>query len=139
MVALCRRSVVKRLGAVWAGLMVGLLLASGAQAQQLAWTEMGGAAVDIGVVANGTVWVTNAGGGIYRWTNGGWNQMPGAAVRVSVDPKGNAWVVNSGSHLHLDRQHLGATTGRPVRHRCWRQRHGLGRQFRGQHLPLDWQ
>ena len=83
MVALCRRSVVKRLGAVWAGLMVGLLLASGAQAQQLAWTEMGGAAVDIGVGADGTVWVTNAGGSIYRWTNGAWNNVPGAAVRVS--------------------------------------------------------
>ncbi len=64
------------------------------------WIVLPGAAVDIGVGANGVLWVTNAEGGIYRWINGAWNQMPGAAVRVSVDPQGNAWVVNSGSGIY---------------------------------------
>ena len=92
MVALYRRSFVGRLGAAWVGLAFGLLLASGAQAQQLSWTEMGGAGYDIGVGADGTVWVT---GGpptraIYRWNGGTWAQIPGEADRVAVDPKGNA-------------------------------------------------
>ena len=66
MVALYRRYVVKRLRAVWAAPIVGLLLAAGAQAQQLTWTEMGGPAVDIGVGSvYGNLWVTDAGGNIY--------------------------------------------------------------------------
>ncbi len=70
-------------------------------ATTLSWTEMGGAAVDIGVGANGTVWVTNAGGNIYRWTGSTWTQMPGGASRVAVDPQGNAWVLNSAGGIYL--------------------------------------
>jgi len=70
-------------------------------ATTLSWTEMGGAAVDIGVGANGTVWVTNAGGNIYRWTGSAWTQMPGGASRVAVDPQGNAWVLNSAGGIYL--------------------------------------
>jgi hypothetical protein len=65
------------------------------------WTAMTGAAVDIGVGANGTVWVTNAAGNIYRWTGSAWTQIAGTASRVSVDPQGNAWVVNSTGGINL--------------------------------------
>ena len=53
MVALCRRSVVKRLGVAWVGLMVGLLLASGAQAQQVSWIQAVNGQVPPGAVATG--------------------------------------------------------------------------------------
>jgi hypothetical protein len=59
-----------------------------------------GGATDIGVGANGSVWVigtnpTGGGYGVYRWTGAGWAAMPGGAVRIAVDPRGNPWVVNS--------------------------------------------
>lgn len=66
------------------------------------WNSRPGAAVDIGVGANGSVWVigTNRvakGFGIYRWTGRGWQNIPGGAVRIAVDPRGIPWVVNSGT------------------------------------------
>ena len=64
------------------------------------WTQMPGAAVDIGAAGAGQVWVTNKGQNIYRWVNNNWTQMPGAAVRVAVDPSGNAWVVNAGGGIY---------------------------------------
>jgi hypothetical protein len=51
MVALYRCSVVKRLGAVWAGLMVGLLFASGAQAHR--WVQAVNGQVPSGAVGTG--------------------------------------------------------------------------------------
>jgi hypothetical protein len=70
------------------------------------FSEVGGAAVDIGVGANGTVWVigtnnTGGGKGIYRFMNRWpfWQNMPGGALRVAVDPNGNAYVINSFDHL----------------------------------------
>ena len=64
-----------------------------------------GAATDIGVGANGSVWIvgTNpvAGGyGIYRWTGSGWTPVPGGATRIAVDPSGNPWVVNSAGQIY---------------------------------------
>ena len=70
-----------------------------AQAPAAGWTQMPGAAVDIGAAGAGQVWVTNKGQNIYRWVNNNWTQMPGAAVRVAVDPSGNAWVVNAGGGI----------------------------------------
>lgn len=61
---------------------------------------------DVGVGANGTVWVIGndpeAGGyGIYRSVDqaANWTKIPGSAVRISVDPQGNAWVVNNANTI----------------------------------------
>ena len=64
------------------------------------WQQLPGAAKDIGVGANGSVYVigtgaTSGGYGIYRWNGVGWTQLPGGAVRVAVNPQGVPWVVNS--------------------------------------------
>ena len=56
------------------------------------WVQLPGAGNDIGVGANGTVWVigTNAeagGYGIYRMNaSRNWDKIPGSAVRIDVDP-----------------------------------------------------
>jgi hypothetical protein len=68
--------------------------------------QVSGAATDIGVGANGDVWVIgtgNAGGGklIYKfipfWSY--WQNVAGGALRVAVDPNGNAWVINNADQL----------------------------------------
>jgi Tectonin domain len=63
------------------------------------WQQIGGQARDIGIGANGTVWVigwTAVPGGynIGRWNGSYWENIPGGAVRIDVDPNGNAWIVN---------------------------------------------
>lgn len=64
-----------------------------------------GSARDIGIGANGSVWVVgtnrvNASGyEIYRWTGLGWQGMPGEASRIAVDPSGNAWIVNEAGDI----------------------------------------
>ena len=68
------------------------------------YTYVVGAAVDIGVGANNTVWVigtntTGGGKGIYKWNGYNWQNMPGGALRVAVNPSGNAWVINSADQL----------------------------------------
>jgi len=57
-------------------------------------------AYDIGVGANGAVWIIGgkkeAGGfGIYRLDRKGWKKIRGSASRVAVGPKGKAWIVNN--------------------------------------------
>lgn len=64
-----------------------------------------GRATDIGVGADGSVWVigsnkVSGGYGIYRWTGRTWTRVPGGAVRIAVDRDGNAWVVNSGGGIY---------------------------------------
>lgn len=64
------------------------------------WQQLPGAAKDIGIGANGAVWVigTNAvpgGFGIWSWTGTTWTAIDGGAVRIAVDPTGAPWVVNS--------------------------------------------
>ena len=62
---------------------------------------MFGLARDIGIGADGSVWVIGAdpqrgGFGIYRLNGGGnWENVPGGARRIAVDPQGNAWVTNA--------------------------------------------
>jgi len=68
------------------------------------WHQTPGGAKDIGVGANGKVWVigTNKEGGgygIYRWDNK-WTKIGGSAVRIDVDPEGNAWVVNNKGNIY---------------------------------------
>ena len=64
-----------------------------------------GGGTDIGVGANGSVWIiggnrVSGGYGIYRWNGRTWTAMPGGAVRIAVDRAGNAWVVNSAHHIY---------------------------------------
>ena len=71
-----------------------------------AYSEVGGSAIDIGVGANGSVWVigtnnTPGGKGIYRFTNQWpfWQSVAGGALRIAVDPNGNPYVLNSADQL----------------------------------------
>ncbi|AMR30435.1 hypothetical protein A0256_02870 [Mucilaginibacter sp. PAMC 26640] len=70
------------------------------------WTPMPGTATDIGISANGSVFITDTttvsptgGFRILKWNGSAWVVMPGAAgVRIAVDANGTPWVVNK-SHL----------------------------------------
>jgi uncharacterized protein YjbI with pentapeptide repeats len=69
------------------------------------WQQVGGQARDIGVGANGTVWVigwtsASTSYNIGRWNGSYWEDIPGAAVRIDVDPNGNAWVVNDAGLIY---------------------------------------
>jgi hypothetical protein len=64
-----------------------------------AWQKLPGAALDIGVGADGSAWVVGtaaASGGhrIYKWNGSDWAQVDGGAVRISVAPDGSPWVIN---------------------------------------------
>jgi hypothetical protein len=64
-----------------------------------------GAATDIGVGANGSVWVTgvntvSGGFGPWHWTGSNWAPVTGGGVGIAVDPAGNPWMVNSGDHIY---------------------------------------
>jgi len=67
---------------------------------------MPGRAKDIGVGAEGSMWVigTNKEGGgfgIYRMKpdRRGYKKIAGSALKVSVDKSGNGWVVNNGNKI----------------------------------------
>jgi hypothetical protein len=65
----------------------------------VSWVRTTGAARDVGVGANGAVWVIGrnavpGGYDIYRRDGEAWTRVPGGAVRIAVDAQGNAWVVN---------------------------------------------
>ncbi len=62
-------------------------------------------AKDIGVGANGTVWIigtkaTRGGYAIYRWMENRFARVDGAAVRIDVGPWGTPWVVNSFGNIY---------------------------------------
>ena len=82
----------------------------------VAWKRLSGAAHDIGIGADGTVWVigTNKEGsdfGIYRWNGKAWDKIPGAAVRIAVGPKGHPWGTNDRKEiLHDKRSVAGRST-----------------------------
>ena len=65
------------------------------------WDRIPGAANDIGIGADGSVWIVgNDKVGakdftIEHWVNNAWQKVPGGAVRVDVDDKGNPWVLSS--------------------------------------------
>lgn len=68
------------------------------------WNRVPGVARDIGIGANGAVWVigaqaTQGGFEIFRWNNGNWQKVPGGGVRIDVDIQGNAWVVSDGGDV----------------------------------------
>jgi hypothetical protein len=68
------------------------------------WRMQVGAANDIAVGSNGTVWsisnTTTAGGyKIQFWAGSNWNTVEGGAVRIAVDPKGNPWILNDRNQI----------------------------------------
>jgi Tectonin domain len=69
-----------------------------------AWQQLPGAAKDVGVGADGSLWVigTNpvpGGFGIFRWTGQAWTAVSGGAVRIAVAPDGQPWVVNDAQQI----------------------------------------
>lgn len=69
------------------------------------WVRVPGDARDIGVGADGSVWVIGSderqgGYGIYHWNGGGWVKVRGSARQVSVGPDGNPWVVNRDGEIY---------------------------------------
>ncbi|MBP6827387.1 MAG: hypothetical protein KA165_12565 [Saprospiraceae bacterium] len=64
------------------------------------WQLMPGLATDIGIGADGSVWiVSNEASGtgflIKKWNAGSWITVDGDAVRIAVDKQGNPWVINN--------------------------------------------
>ncbi|WP_138466155.1 tectonin domain-containing protein [Poseidonocella sp. HB161398] len=62
------------------------------------WRAVPGQARDIGIGADGSVWIIGCdrregGYGIYRREGGDWVDAGGAALRISVSPEGEPWVV----------------------------------------------
>ncbi len=69
------------------------------------WQRMPGDASDIGIGANGSIWLLGkdprpGGFGIYYWDGGNWQRVDGAAVRIDVGPDGVPWTVNDKHQLH---------------------------------------
>ena len=67
-----------------------------------AWRQVPGSAKDIGVGADGSVWIigTNPSGtkdnfGVHRWTGKDWFGVEGGGVQISVDKSGEPWMVNA--------------------------------------------
>jgi hypothetical protein len=65
------------------------------------WVRVQGGAIDIGIGADGSVWVCGSddngldGARIYKWKGGdNWQSIDGLATRIAVAPDGSPWVVN---------------------------------------------
>lgn len=70
-----------------------------------AWVRLPGAAHDIGVGADGSVWVVGVEprrGGYEIFTLGsrGWIRVGGSGVRIDVDPEGRPWVINHDDEIY---------------------------------------
>jgi peptidoglycan hydrolase-like protein with peptidoglycan-binding domain len=61
------------------------------------WQQMPGAALDIGIGANGDVWVVGTGGGAFKFnfSSGIWEGVVATAKRIAVSPSGNPWIVTT--------------------------------------------
>jgi hypothetical protein len=69
------------------------------------WIQRPGSAHDIGIGADGAVWVigknaVGGGYGIYTWDGINWNGIDGGGVRIAVDPGGDPWVVNDANNIY---------------------------------------
>ena len=87
------------------GLFASTTNALGTGLVQHDFQQVPGAATDISIGANSTVWVIGSGAvpggfGIYRWTGSGWAVAPGGATHIAVDPAGNPWVINSTHNIY---------------------------------------
>jgi hypothetical protein len=69
-------------------------------AQTGQWMQMPGAATNATVAADGTLWVVNRGGVIYRWAGSDWTQVVspadiGAPKQISAGSASNVWLVTT--------------------------------------------
>lgn len=69
------------------------------------WERLPGYATDIGIGADGSVWVVGVderrgGNSLYTWVNGLWRKMDGAGVRIDVDRFGAPWVINEDEQIY---------------------------------------
>ncbi|RLE17341.1 MAG: hypothetical protein DRJ14_06700 [Acidobacteria bacterium] len=73
---------------------------------KMGWTHIPGKkAIDVGVGANGSVWIVGTspvygGYAIYRWMGDKFARVDGGAVRIDVDQNGLPWVVNSMNDIY---------------------------------------
>lgn len=63
------------------------------------WQRMPGFALDIGIGADGSVWVANF-EGIYFWNGLEWINFGGAGSRIDVGPNGQPWVVSLSDRIY---------------------------------------
>ena len=67
------------------------------------WQTVPGSAMDIGIGANGTVWIIGPDQSISRLNSQSpyvWQKFTGGAVRIAVDLAGNPWIVNAGGQIY---------------------------------------
>lgn len=69
------------------------------------WQRLNGSAYDIGVGANGDVWVIGTdrepgGFGIYNISGSAGFSVDGGAIRIDVDPDGNPWIINDEDNIY---------------------------------------
>lgn len=69
------------------------------------WRRLPGRAKDIGVGANGQMWVigTNREGGgfgVYKWLGSKYQKVAGSGLNISVDAAGNPWLVNNAKAIY---------------------------------------
>ncbi|NOY21929.1 MAG: hypothetical protein GXO70_00250 [Acidobacteria bacterium] len=73
---------------------------------KMGWTHIPGKkAKDVGVGANGSVWIVGTspvygGYAIYRWMETKFIRVDGGAVRIDVDPNGMPWAVNNMNDIY---------------------------------------
>ena len=70
------------------------------------WEQIDGEATDIGIGADGSVWIirtseVNGGYGVYRWSERGWEQIDGGTAQISVDNRGTPWIVDSEGYIYV--------------------------------------
>ena len=65
-----------------------------------AWEELPGEAIDVGVGANGSVWLIGTNNSPYMWIPDKWLQRGGKGVRIDVDPNGTPWLVNESGVIY---------------------------------------
>jgi hypothetical protein len=69
------------------------------------YVQYPGKASDIGVGANGSVWIIGTtpafgGYGVHRLRNNAWEQIDGAGTNIAVNPYGMPWVTNSATDIY---------------------------------------
>lgn len=90
-------------GVVLISLVFQLIIASSAGAAE--WQQIQGNAQDIGVGADGSVWIVGTdknkdGFSIFRWTGIGWEKTPGEVVNISVGSIDHVWVLNKKNQIY---------------------------------------
>ncbi len=63
------------------------------------WERMPGEALDIGIGADGSVWVVYY-EGVYRWSGLFWENFGGSGSRIDVGPNGQPWVVGFSDRIY---------------------------------------